>query len=475
MLRFFKVNDPYRPLFLLAFLLLLRVPFYWNGIETLLPDLHYMLIGERLANGNALYKDLWVNIGPFSAAFFTILDWLFGKSIISYHIIGFLLMFIQAMLFNRLALKNKIYTENNYVPAAVYVTLMSMSMDMFVVSPIMLANTFILMAMNHIFSQVEFRTKRDEKILSIGIYLGVASLFYFPAVLFGLIGILGLTLFSATILRRYLLIVYGLTLPFLMIAVYYFLMGNTTDSMFVFFNSWFEVADYRLDRTAIIILCAVPTMFLMLAIFRVLQGTRFSNYQARIAQMMLFWILLSLPLLIKPLSGVSDLIVFVPPTAYFITHFFILSRKRIFSGALFFIFVSSVISLSYATYFDYWGISKYINYDSLVVKKSRYDNLLRGQKIWVIGNDLQLYKNSTLASKYYAWETYKDQFLQGINRPDQIALVYKDLVDNTPDIIIDQHEIIPQYFSAMPKVSQQYEELEKGIYIRTGFELQKHH
>ncbi len=471
MLRFFKVNDPYRLLVLLALMLLLRLPFYWGGIEAMLPDLHLMLIGERLASGSVLYKDLWVNIGPLSAAFFTILHWLFGKSIIAYHYFGFLLMFVQAMLFNNLAIRNKIYTENNYVPAVIYAILMSLSVDMFAISPIMISSTFILLAMNNIFGQVEFRAKRDEKILSIGIYLGIASLFYFPAILFGLISVIGLMLFSSTILRRYLLIVFGLVLPFLLIGSYYFFIDNTSDALSVFFSSWFEEVGYRLDKITILALCAIPVIFLVLAIFRVLQGSRFSNYQARIAQMMILWMALSSLLLINPISGVSSLIILVPPVAYFITNLFILARRKVLSSITFFFFITSIVALSYATYFEYWGISKYISYDPIAIQKSRYDNLLRGQRIWVIGDDLSLYKNSTLASKFYSWETYGDLLLEEKVGANQITLVYKDLVDNAPDVIIDPYEVISQFFEVMPLIDKQYEVLEKGVYVRKGYEF----
>lgn len=468
MLRFFKVNDPYRLLFLLVLLFLFRLPFYWGGIDTLLPDLHHMLIGEQLAKGNVLYKDLWVNIGPLSAGFFTVIHWLFGKSIAAYHVLGFLLMFIQAMLFNRLALINKIYTENNYVPAVIYGALMSVSVDMFAVSPIMLSVTFILLAMNNIFGQVEFRVKRDEKILNIGIYLGIAALFYFPAILFGIISILGLALFSATILRRYLLILYGLLLPFLLMGGYYLVIGNTLDSLSIFFNSWLGKTDYQLDKSFILILCIVPMLFLLLSIFKVLQGARFSNYQARIAQMMLLWIVLSLLLLIRPMTGVNDLMIFIPPVAYFVTHFFILSRKKLLSGISFIVFIVSIIGVSY---FAYFGTSNFMSYKPLSIQKSRYDNLLKGKKLWVIGNDLSLYKNSRLGSKFYDWNTYGNQLVQNELNSSQVALVFKDLITNAPDVIVDQQGIIPAYFPFMPIVSQQYEMLEKGIYLKKGFKL----
>lgn len=472
MLHFFKVNDPYRLFFLLILMLLIRLPFYWSGVGMLLPDLNYMLIGERLASGSVLYKDLWVNIGPLSAIFFTMMHWLFSKSIVAYHVVGFMIMFIQTILFNRLALGNKIYTENNYVPGLIYAILMSISIDMFTVSPIMLSVTFILLAMNNIFGQVEFRAKRDEKILNIGIYLGVAALFYFPAILFGLIAILGLALFSATIFRRYILILYGLALPFLLIGAYYFFVGNTAISLNIFFSSWFGGASYRLDRISIIVLCAIPLFYLMRSIIRIIRGTRFSNYQARIAQMMLFWLVLSLFLLFGPTAGLSDLIVFVPPMAYFITHLFVLSKKKVMSEVNFLIFLSTIIGLSYAAFFNHTMVSKYVSYEPLAIINSRYDNLLNGQKVWVIGDDLQLYKNSTVASKFYSWETYSKLLLGDENNDYKTALVYDDLTKNAPSIIIDKHGVMTSLLMKMPSINSQYERLEKGVYIRKGFKLE---
>jgi hypothetical protein len=222
---------------------------------------------------------------------------------------------------------------------------------------------------------------------------------------------------------------------------------------------------------AIIILCSAPLLFLVLAIIRVIQGARFSNYQARIAQMMIFWITISLLLLIRPTAGMSDLIVFIPAIAYFITHYFNLSRKRTLSGITFVLFISTIIGLSYAAHFGQSTVSKYVNYSPLSVQKSKYDNLLNDQKVWVIGSDLHLYKNSTLASKYYNWETYGSQIINGVNDPFQIALVYQDLLSNSPDVIVDHHQVMQQYFIAMPDISNHYELLEQGLYLKKDFQL----
>jgi hypothetical protein len=342
---------------------------------------------------------------------------------------------------------------------------------MFAVSPIMLSTTFILLAMNNIFGQIEFRVKRDEKILSIGIYLGVAALFYFPAMLFGVLGLIGLALFSATLIRRYILIIYGLALPFILIVTYYFIVGNTYNSLRIFLSSWIEQNTSKMDGVSIAVFCATPILFLALAVFRVLKGARFSNYQARIAQMMLFWIAGSFVLMIKPIVGLSDLILFVPPVAYFITQYFTLSRKKVLSEISFLIFIFLTSGLSYLAFFEHSTVSEYVSYEPLKIQKNRYDNITRGQKLWVIGDDLGLYKSSSVASKFYSLATYNELFAKGENNKEVISLVYQDLIENEPSIIIDLHGVLPKLISAMPRINSEYERLEKGVYLKKSFEL----
>lgn len=471
MLRFYKVNDPYRLIFLFLLALVLRIPFYWNGIEALSPDLHYMLIGEHLSSGFTLYQDLWANIGPFSAYFFSMMDWLFGRSILSYHIIGFMLMMLQAILFNRLALINKIYTENNFVPAVIYVLLMSLSVDMFAVSPIMLSNTFILLAMNHIFGQVEFRAKRDEKILNIGIYLGVASLFYFPSLLYGLISIVGLALFSGTIIRRYFLILFGLVLPLAVTATYYFAMDTLNEVIQVFFSSWFQDVKFQMSTKSILLIFTIPLVFLLSSIYRVIQGSRFSNYQSRIAQLMTFWLFFSLFILLMSKSGPADFVVFIPGIAYFISQYFILSKKGILSELSFTLFFFAIVGVSYAASFGWFGLSKHIDYSPLVLRDTKYTNLLNRQKLWVIGDELQYYKTAQLGTKYYDWKI-AEKFL--FNNDDDVlstSLIYENITTYKPDVIIDLEDRLVPYLERMPLVKAIYDPLEKGVYVRKGYEL----
>jgi len=146
-----------------------------------LPQLTWQLVGYRLSEGFMMYRDVWESLSPLSAGTYWIIYSLFGSSSgIAIEVLGFLLVFVQASIFNTLLINNQAYADNTYIPAAIYVILASLYFDFFSFSPVLLGITFLLLALNNIFSQIEFRAKRDERILNTGFYLGIAALFHFP-------------------------------------------------------------------------------------------------------------------------------------------------------------------------------------------------------------------------------------------------------------------------------------------------------
>jgi len=208
-LNFFRINEPFRLVGAFLLLLIFRLPYWIEGPDLLLPELQWMLVGERMSDGYAMYFEIWDYTSPLSAAVYWFVDELFGRSTAVYHILVMTIAFFQVVLFNVIAYRNKFFPENGYIPALIYTVLISFSIDFLTLSPMLMGTTFVLLALNNVISQIEFRAKRDEKLLNIGFYLGIAALFHFPLIVLGPIMVAVLLLFSATITRRFFLIIYG--------------------------------------------------------------------------------------------------------------------------------------------------------------------------------------------------------------------------------------------------------------------------
>ena len=151
-----------------------------------------MIVGERMNEGALLYVGIWDDIGPFSALTYRTLDLLFGRSQLSLQIFGLLLFFFQIFYMNYIALKHKMYNENNYLPAFFYGILGLTFFNIITLSPQLLGITFVLLSLNSLFNHIETRSKTDGNLLNIGLYIGIASLFFIPYFIMVLVHILGL-------------------------------------------------------------------------------------------------------------------------------------------------------------------------------------------------------------------------------------------------------------------------------------------
>ena len=67
MLSYFRINDPLRIITVLFLLFLLRLPVLLSGGPITVNELNWMLVGERLAEGNIIYNQLIDNISPLAS------------------------------------------------------------------------------------------------------------------------------------------------------------------------------------------------------------------------------------------------------------------------------------------------------------------------------------------------------------------------------------------------------------------------
>ncbi len=468
MLRIFRINDPYRLILVFLIVLAYKFPVMLNAHLITIPELKYFVIGERLATGATLYKDLWENIAPFSAWFYMFLHMVFGKSLIAYHIISLLLLVIQAGLFNVILIRRKVYNENNYVPALFYGVFGLLFFDVTALSPQLLGLTFILFSFDSLFSHLELRRKNDINLLNLGIYIGVASMFYFPYLIYFISIALGLLLFTNTIRRRYFLMFFGSFFVLLLLWVYFFII-NAHDQ---FINCLIQPLinlDYRIYFTinSILFLVSIPLFYLIISIFKVFLSHGFTNNQVRIQSLFFLFLIFQLAswLLWSQKSG-SSLIIFVPIFSFFYTHFFLLIRKRIWRMVHFYL-LTAYFLLVYLVPFVGKNIMKdKIFMDRLLVNQ---DKILpdENQKVLVIGEELSYYYQNSLATPYLNWSISKELLLN-VNDYQNIIIINKAFDGESPDVVIDEKNIFPEIMLRIPDIRNRYQEKSPNLFVKVS-------
>jgi hypothetical protein len=80
LLGYFRINDPYRLVIIFILLLILRLPYLISSEWLSIPELKWMLIGERMNDGAMLYVDIWDDIAPLSALVYKGINFAAGRA-----------------------------------------------------------------------------------------------------------------------------------------------------------------------------------------------------------------------------------------------------------------------------------------------------------------------------------------------------------------------------------------------------------
>ncbi len=461
MLRFFRLNDPYRLLGLLIILLALVLPSILFQSNMMTQDLKNMLVGEAVREGKLLYVSLFDSAAPLSSLTFAALDWMLGRSNVGRIFFSVLVIFFQASFFAIILIRNKAYTDSTYIPALIFGVLCCFSFDLFSASPELLGSTFLLMAINNLFKEIEFKIQRDEIILNLGFYLGVASLFLFSFSLFLIASIIILLVFTRINLRKYLLLLLGFLLPHAFLICYYFYKDETTLLIQNFYlpNLTFQGKDF-ISFVSLLILLATPILFLFLSFFKLNTEGRFTKYQSQLSQIMFLWMVFSIiQVSITRELTPHSFIIFIPSLAYFISHYFLLMRRKKLAEYVCGFLILSIVGISIASMV---GKMPIVNYKPLFVKAPI--DAIKGKKIMVIDNELNYYQSNNLAGYFLDWQLSKTTF----DKPDyyeNVILVKRMFDEDAPEIIIDPTDKMKAFFKLMPDVSDRYNRVGE-IYTR---------
>src|SRR5689334_20852293 len=143
MLRFLRINDPYRLLAILIFLILFSLPLMIDPPALTKPELKSMVIGEAMGD-QLMYAEVYDTTATIAAGAFGIIDWMMGRSILGRQIFALILIFFQAAFFAILLIYNKAYADNTYVPGFIYGLLCFVSFDFLSITPELLGSTVLL-------------------------------------------------------------------------------------------------------------------------------------------------------------------------------------------------------------------------------------------------------------------------------------------------------------------------------------------
>jgi Family of unknown function (DUF6427) len=451
-LRFFRFNDPYRLLGVLLVLIVMTL--FVNSAEATLQELKSFLLGEALNEGKLLYVQLIDDAAPLAAWFSGWVEILMGRSLTARHILALVFIFFQAAFFAIILINNKAYNENTYLPALIFGLLALYSFDMLSLSPELLASTTLLFVLNNLFKEIEFRVQRDEIVLNMGVYLGIASLFLFSYIVF-LIGVLIiLFLFTRFTFRKAVLLIFGFALPHALLVTFYFF-GDNHDFLFHhFYVPNFTLSTlWQVSLLSILLLGSVPMIYFFLSLFMLNREAHFTKYQSQLFQVMFLWLVVAVvEIIITRERTPHSFYTFVPPLAYFISHYLLLIRRKRIAEIMLWVFIVGMITMSWAAK---TGKLKRVSYAGIFPKELKQGEILKDQRILVLTDDFSFYKHNKLASSFLNWSLSKEVF-EHPEYFENAILIDQSFQKDPPDVIVDKNDLMKVVFDRIPQLKSQY-------------------
>ena len=136
-------------------------------------------------------------------------------------VLACVLMIAEAFLLNFIVNENEILTKPSFLPALFYIVFMSSDTAQLTLYPLLFANFFILLAIHKLVSSYRKDTAFPNA-FDAGLLLSVATLFYFPCVVFFPLLYVGFVLFRPFNWREWVISLIGVLVPYTFVFTYYF-------------------------------------------------------------------------------------------------------------------------------------------------------------------------------------------------------------------------------------------------------------
>lgn len=460
MIRFFKINDPLRIAGVLIVLLLIRLPALLFDLPVLVPELNWLLVGEKMSEGLMIYRDIDENTGALSAGVYWVLHEMFGRSVTVLRVLSLLLVFVQGVMLSQGLNGLDVLREKTYLPAFFYVIFASLFYDSLTLSPVLMGTTFLISGSLRLFQLLKHGNS-DNGVFLVGFNFGLATLFYFPYLFFIFLAIFALLFYTSTVLRRYFVLIFGWFFPILLALVFFHLKGGFKSFIvdILYYSLGLSKTSY-LSIGAVVLIFAVPLMLGGIGALKSLRSTGYVNFQQRCNRIMLWWFAFSiLVVLISFEFSVFHLFVLVPGLAYFMSDLIIGVKRKLYQRLfLWSLIISLVVSL-----FSYQLNVLPINHKQLLISEEKITTYGR---VLVLGNDKRVFVNpeNHPATRYLNWSLSQRVFTD-LNNMLNVSEVYGELQADLPDAIIDQENLVPDLFHRLPEIAEHYELSEK-VYLK---------
>lgn len=452
MIRFFNINDPYRLLVVLASMIVMGIIAHYRLPEATYAETKGMVIGEMMSDNLSLYDEIWDSTPPLTAVVHWILSEGFDRSLGIRRGISVFILFIQAALLGFLLSNNRAFDQPGFLSSFIFAVLIFFSFDSITFTRELWASLFLMLAINQVLKQIQFRDRDESNLTLLGVYVGVSSLFVFTYSVFYFAILIILILNSRPEARQFLLFTFSFLFPHIILFTVYFLKEDLT---FLWTSLYLPNFEFNTKSTmhfgGLLLLSALPLLYMLFALLMALRNARMTKYQSQIFQIMVFWLIFGLiEVWISRQRTAQSLIVCAAPLAYLINFYLIRIRRQRIANLMLIVLSVGVISIAA---WSNSGKIPLIDYSKNFPEKIGSD--LKNKKILVLKDSPDYFTQNTVGGFFPEWDLCSDLFRQP-GYYENVEILNRAFEKNPPEIIIDPENLISGVFIYLPDLEKQY-------------------
>lgn len=259
-------------------------------------------------------------------------------------LVGLLLVVGGAFLINYIVNENEILAKKSYLPALFYIVFMSNNSVMLNLHPLLFANIFILFAFNKILSSYR-KDVAFSQVFDAGLLISVATLFYFPCIVFFPVIAVALVMFRTFNWREWMISFIGAFVPYALVITGYFWKG-TLDYLFydkMFFPIVLEKPAVELSQSFYFLL-SVGWIIVIFSFGKLFSGISTGSQKAKKAMILMLWMFVFsiLSVFLAPEISTKYFSLLVIPTSVICSNYFLRQKKELWGEIIFIIFFVAI-------------------------------------------------------------------------------------------------------------------------------------
>jgi hypothetical protein len=276
------------------------------------------------------------------ALYSAMVNWLGASSVIS-TIVALFILIIEAFLINYIVNENEILSKQSFLPALFYILFMSCDTSFLSLNPLLLANFFILLAVHQLVNSYRKDTAFSNA-FDAGLLLALATLFYFPSVVFFPLIYIGFLLFRPFVWREWLIAFIGFIVPYTFVFAYYFWNDMLSNLLSVRLLYPHPTGAVVTTSSGYYFMISVCLFILALSVAKLLTGYSDGPQKNRKGVTLLLWLsaFALLSLFLSPLISIKSFALLSIPAAVFSANYFLKLKRSAWGELLLILFLIAI-------------------------------------------------------------------------------------------------------------------------------------